>query len=291
VRASNGDGVWDREGIVYRITQQPFFYETAAFRILMIVAGCILLTGAYRFRLRQESARIRVRLEERVAERERIARDLHDTLLQSFQGALMMLHAAAGMIPHRPDEARRKIEAIIEEERQAVTEARDAVQGLRASAALTTNIAQAICRLGEQLAARAAEHGPAFSINVEGNTQEFRPAVAEEIYRIACEAIRNSFCHANASRIEVNLCYDQRQFQLLIRDNGKGISAEILKAGGRSGHHGLPGLRERAGLAGGKLELRSQPGAGTEIELSIPASHAYSKSRRGLLWKIAGRER
>ena len=86
VRASNGDGVWDRQGIVYRITQEPFFYETAAFRILMIAAGCILLTSAYRFRLRQESARIKVRLEERVAERERIARDLHDTLLQSFQG-------------------------------------------------------------------------------------------------------------------------------------------------------------------------------------------------------------
>ena len=102
VRASNGDGVWDRQGIVYRITQEPFFYETATFRILMIAAGCILLTSAYRFRLRQESARIKVRLEERVAERERIARDLHDTLLQSFQGSLFEVQAARNLFPGAP---------------------------------------------------------------------------------------------------------------------------------------------------------------------------------------------
>src|ERR1700728_2226143 len=105
LRASNGDGFWDRQGIVYRITQQPFFYETAAFRILMIVAGCILLTSAYRFRVRQEAARIRVRLEERVAERERIARELHDTLLQSFQGSLFEVQAAQKLLLRRSGDA------------------------------------------------------------------------------------------------------------------------------------------------------------------------------------------
>src|SRR5579863_8268589 len=89
IRGCNRDGIWDRQGIVYKITQEPFFYETAAFKILTIAVGCILLASAYRYRLRQESGRIKVRLEGRVAERERIARDLHDTLLQSFQGVLL----------------------------------------------------------------------------------------------------------------------------------------------------------------------------------------------------------
>ena len=94
VRASNGEGVWDRQGIVYKITQEPFFYETTAFLIFMIAAGCILLTGVYRFRFHQASERMKMRLEERAAERERIARELHDTLLQGFQGLILRFQVA-----------------------------------------------------------------------------------------------------------------------------------------------------------------------------------------------------
>ncbi len=113
VRASNGDGVWDRQGIVYRITQQPFFYQTAAFQILMVAAGCIALAIVYRMRLRQESVRISVRLEERAAERERIARDLHDTLLQSFQGSLFEVQAARNLFSRRPNDAMQTLDEAI----------------------------------------------------------------------------------------------------------------------------------------------------------------------------------
>ncbi len=145
VRASNGDGIWDRQGIVYRITQEPFFYETATFRILLIVTGCILLTGAYRFRLRQESARIKVRLEERSAERERIARDLHDTLLQSFQGSLFEVQAARNLFPRRPEEAMQTLDEAIRSSEAAIAEGRDAILDLRSDSAGRQRPGSSVC--------------------------------------------------------------------------------------------------------------------------------------------------
>jgi len=287
--ACNNDGVWNEAGAGWSFSITPAYYQTIWFRTLCVLAGGAMLWLLYRRHVREVTQRLNLRMEERVRERTRIARELHDTLLQSFHGALLKFSAATYLIPHRPDEARQKIEAIVEEARQAVAEGRDAVQGLRTSGTLTKDVARSIGMIGEQLADQTAGHGPAFSINVEGKPQEMPPAVADETYRIACEAIRNSFRHADAARIEVDFRYGQRQFQLLVRDNGKGIDPEILDAGGRAGHHGLLGLHERAALVGGKLQLRSQLGSGTEIELSIPASKAYPKSARGFLWKLAGK--
>ena len=221
---------------------------------------------------------VELRLEERNSERARIARDLHDTLLQSFQGVLLKFSAATYLIPERPD-VQKKLESVCEQARQAITEGRDIVQGMRSSMVVANDLARAISTLGEALAAdHTGQNCPEFRVHVEGKSRDLPPLVRDEVYRIAGEAVRNAFRHAQAKRIEVEIQYDQRQFRLQIVDNGKGIDPALLSAGGRAGHHGLRGLHERAELAGGKLSVWSRLNSGTEIELTIPASIAYITS-------------
>ena len=274
VRASNGDGFWDRQGIVYRITQEPFFYETAAFRILMIAAGCILLTCAYRFRLRQESARIKVRLEERVAERERIARDLHDTLLQSFQGSLFEVQAARNLFPRRPDDAMQTLDEAIRSAEAAIGEGRDAILDLRSSSAAPSDLAHLLAAAGQELSGVAVSNGgsPAFRVTVEGPPRDIKTVLQDEIYRIGREILRNAFHHARAKKIEVEIRYDAQELRIRFRDDGIGIDPKVLNEGARAGHWGLPGVRERAKLAGAQLDFWSEAGAGTEVQVTVPAS-------------------
>jgi signal transduction histidine kinase len=224
---------------------------------------------------------LELRLEERVSERTRIARELHDTLLQSFQGVLLKLSAVTYQLADRPEEARQTLEKVIEQARQAVTEGRDAVQGLRSSMVVTNDLARAISTLGEELAAgHSGCNRPEFRVQVEGAARDLDPLVRDEAHRIACEAVRNAFRHAEAGRIEVEIRYERRQLRLLVLDNGKGIDQNALSAGGLSGHFGMAGQQERAKLVGGKLAIRSELDSGTEIELIIPASVAYAKSPR-----------
>jgi signal transduction histidine kinase len=180
-----------------------------------------------------------------------------------------------------PPEAREQLATIVEQARQAVAEGRDAVQGLRSSTVLSNALAEAIRTLGEELASDGtSSQCPGFHVHVEGTTRELAPIVRDEVYRIACESIRNAFRHAQAERIEVEIEYGEGQFRLRVRDNGMGIDSKILDAGERSGHHGLPGMQERARLARGKLVVLSSPGSGTEADLTIPAAFAYLKSKR-----------
>jgi signal transduction histidine kinase len=245
-----------------------------------VAAFLALLAGLHQLRLQQVARQFHMRMEERVSERTRIARDLHDTLLQSFQGVLLKFHAATYLIPDRPAEAQKTFESVIEQARHAITEGRDAVQGLRSSTVVTNNLARAISAIGEELAGDpSGQKAPEFRVHVEGPTRDLAPLVRDEVHRIAREALRNAFLHAQADRIEVEICYDRRQLRLRVRDNGKGIDPKILGGGGRAGHYGLPGMQERAKLVGGKLALWSEIGSGTETELTIPASIAYAKSR------------
>jgi signal transduction histidine kinase len=279
LRASNGDGFWDRQGIVYRITQEPFFYETAAFQILMIAAGCILLAAAYRFRLRQESARIKGRLEERVAERERIARDLHDTLLQSFQGSLFEVQAARNLFPRRPDDAMQTLDEAIHSAEAAIAEGRDAIVDLRSGSAAHSDLAHLLAAAGQELSGGVASGGyPAFCVTVEGPPREIKPVLQDELYRIGREILRNAFRHARAEKIEVEIRYDAEELRIRFRDDGIGMDPKVLNKGARAGHWGLPGVRERAKLAGAQLDYWSEAGAGTEVQVTVPASVAYAKT-------------
>ena len=228
---------------------------------------------------------IELRIDERVQERTRIARDLHDTLLQSFQGLMLKFRALGFLLPDRPAEARKMLEEVIEQARAAITEGRDAVHGLRSSTIVTNDLAQAISALGEQLNAdQSGRQSPDFRVHVEGATREIVPLLRDDVYRIAGEALRNAFRHAHARQVEVEIRYDRREFHLRVGDDGKGIDPSVLSGDGKGGHYGLPGMHERAKLIGGKLEVWSELNSGTEVELTIPASLAYVEpsTRRGL---------
>jgi len=278
VMASNNSGVWNKAGTSFDFSVAPAYYQTTWFRLSVVAAFLALLWGLYQLRMKQVEKHLGIRMEERADERMRIARDLHDTLLQSFQGVVLKFSALAYTIKD-PPEARGTLEKVIEQARHAITEGRDAVQALRGSTMVTNDLVRAITMLGEQLATEyPGANGPELRVQVQGASRELAPIVRDEVYRIACEAVRNACLHAQAGRIEVAIQYGNRQFQLRVSDNGKGIDPKVLAEGGRAGHHGLPGMRERAGLAGGKLTFRSKPDFGTEAELTIPASLAYVKS-------------
>jgi signal transduction histidine kinase len=279
VIASNSEGIWNSGEAALAFTIAPAWWQMGSFWAVvgLVLAGGIW--GGYRLRLRQVAQQLDLRFEERLNERSRIARELHDTLLQSFQGAVLRFRAVSYMLPDRPAEARATLENAIDQARQAIVEGRDAVQGLRSSAIATNDIAVAIATLAETLVTEdGSARAPVVRVNVEGTPRELPPIVQDEVYRIAAEALRNAFRHARASRIEVEIRYDQRRFRLRVRDDGHGIDAEA--AGGRTydGHYGMAGMHERAKLVGGTLSVWSELDSGTEAELTIPASVAYAKA-------------
>src|SRR6266699_793115 len=278
VMACNNSSVWNEAGASLDFVVAPAYYQTTWFRLSVVAVFLALLAALYQLRLRYMARHFEVRMEERVRERPRIARDLHDTLLQSFQGVLLRFHTVTYLLPDRPDEARDTLESVIEQAREAITEGRDAVQGLR-SLPVINDLARAISAIGEELAAEhAVENRPDFTVDVAGTPRDLAPFPRDEMYRIAIEALRNAFRHANARRIEVEIRYGQRQLRLRVRDNGKGIDPKLLRGHGKEGHYGLTGMHERAKAVGGKLAVWSEHDSGTEAELTVPASIAYAKS-------------
>jgi signal transduction histidine kinase len=249
-------------------------------RILIIVPATALSTFFIAAFFGWSIARrfIELRLEERVGERLRIARELHDTLLQSFQGLVMKLYTLTYALD-RPAEARKRLEDILEQSQQALDEGRNAVLGMRSSTVIKNDLARALAAVGEKFAGEQNAQTPAdFRVVVDGGPRDLHPILRDEVYRIASEATCNAFRHSGAGRIEVEICYSEKQLRVRVQDNGKGMDTKVLDGGGREGHYGLRGMQERARLTGGKLTVRSRPNSGTEVELTIPASLAYAKS-------------
>jgi len=284
VQGSNGDGVWNAEGVSLPIIITPPWWKTHWFRTTGTAVLLTLLWAAYQLRVRHLHHELDMTVEARVSERTRIARDLHDTLLQSFHGLLLRFQTVSLLLPDRPIEAKEKLDSAIDQAADAITEGRDAVQGLRASTVERNDLASAISTLGEELQADSTDSTDrqpvTFRVAVEGQARELRPILRDEIYKIAAEALRNAFHHAQPKQVEVELRYDNDQFRLRVRDDGKGIGAAIISSHGIEGHYGLRGMRERATVIGGKLAVWSEVGAGTEVELRIPAGIAYAKRGR-----------
>jgi len=292
--ASNSEGLWNGPETAITLNVAPAYYQTYWFRLSCVAAFLGMLAAAYQLRLRQLSREFNLRLEERVAERTRIARDFHDTLLQSFHGLLLRFQTASELFPARPAEAKQTLDSAIEQAAQAITEGRDAVQGLRSSTVVTNDLALAVTTLGEELTGGETNPNAAeFHVGVEGTPRDLHPILRDEVYRIAGEALRNAFRHAEARRIEVEIRYDERQFGLRVRDDGKGIDSKLLNDDERPGHYGMRGMRERAQLLGGKLTVWSELDSGTEVELSIPSKNAYAttdgRRRSWLAEKFAGK--
>jgi signal transduction histidine kinase/ligand-binding sensor domain-containing protein len=295
VVACNNSGVWNEVGTFLDFSVAPAYYQTTWFRLSCVAAFLALLWGLYQLRLQQLAREFNAGLEARVNERTRIARDLHDTLLQSFHGLLLRFQAVSNLLPTRPAEAKQTLDSAIDQAAQAITEGRDAVQGLRSSTVVTNDLACAITTLGQELAGSETNPNAAeFHVEMEGTTRDLHPILRDEVYRIAGESVRNAFKHAQARRIEVEIRYDERQFRLRVRDDGKGIDPKLMNEDGRTGHYGLRGMRERAKLLGGKLAVWSELDSGTELELRIPASRAYETSparrRSWLAEKLSGKD-
>jgi signal transduction histidine kinase/ligand-binding sensor domain-containing protein len=285
VIASNNSGVWNETGATLEFSIAPAYYQTRWFEAVAVASGLAAVWVAYWFRVRQVARAYQQRLDERINERMRIARDLHDTLLQSFHGLLLRFQTVAYLLPDRPAEARAQLDGAIVHAVKAITEGRDAVQGLRASTVERNDLAIAIQTLGDALASDAnAPKRPDFTVSVEGKTQDLHPIVRDEIYKIAAEALRNAFRHARAARIEAEIHYDDAQLRLRVRDDGKGIDPNVLADQGLEGHYGLRGMPERAALIGAKLAVWSDVGAGTEVELSIPARAVYATAGARSWW-------
>jgi signal transduction histidine kinase/ligand-binding sensor domain-containing protein len=282
VRASNSDGIWDKVGIVYNITQQPYYYETGPFRLAVVAMFGLLLAGAYRLRLRRLTAEMNARLDERVSERTRLARELHDTLLQTIHGSKMV--ADAGLDdPADPTRVYQALERVSIWLAQATEEGRAALTALRSSTAQRNDLAEALERAGENC---VFNNSMTFALTVDGVARHMHPIVRDEAYRIAYEAMRNACSHSRGTSLDVELSY-VRNLVVRIRDNGIGID-QGLAAEGKEGHFGIRGMHERAGRIGATLRLKSTS-PGTEVELVVPGNLAFRGEKpapQGLLAKL-----
>ena len=276
VTACNNSGVWNEEGTFLDFSIAPAYYQTIRFRSLVVAALLALVWAIYQLRLRQLAQEFNLTVEARVGERTRIARELHDSLLQGFQGLIFRLQAVRDMLPAHPSEAVQALDVALERGDKAIAEGRDTVSDLRQPVVGGSDMAKALSALGEELTAQSGNGvTPRVRVLVKGKERELNPMLRDEIYRIAREGLRNAFRHAKAQKIETEMTYGPSEFLLRVRDDGSGIDPVVANQGARAGHWGLPGMRERAKSFGGTLELWSERGAGTEIELVVPAAIAY----------------
>jgi signal transduction histidine kinase len=245
--------------------------------IVSIATFLVVAVELHRRRLRQVAQQFDMRLEERINERTRIARDLHDTLLQSLHGLMFQFQAARNILPRSPEKAMESLDEAIGETEKALAESRDAIQGLRSEPIAKGDLADLLKATSQQLPTSEAENQdpPVFDLIEEGERKTLSPATKNEICRIAFEILRNAYRHAHAHCIEAEIRYDAHMLRLRIRDDGRGIDPKVLKEGGRAGHWGLRGLRERAERIGARLDFWSEAGAGTEVQLAVPAAVAY----------------
>jgi signal transduction histidine kinase/ligand-binding sensor domain-containing protein len=276
VTAANEDGVWNEAGASVDTFIAPAFYQTRWFLSLCCLAAIGLLWQAYRLRLRQLQDRLGVRLRER----ERIARELHDTLIQSAQGLILIFQGFAGQFS-KFDPMRRKMESALDQADHLLNEARARVTELRTSG-IDDDVVESLTRAGKEIFTDGAAH---FSIVAIGPPRPVPQQVVDEIVRIGREALANAAKHSNAKTVEVEIGFEPTVFKLRVCDDGRGISPDILNAASLPRHFGLQGMRERAHGISADLHLWSREGAGTELELLVPAAAAYrgfTKHRRWL---------
>jgi len=232
------------------------------------------------FQLRELSKQLNDRFEERLAERTRIAQELHDTLLQGFLSASMQLHVAVDRLPaDSPSTA--PLNHILQLMGQVIEEGRNAVRGLRSPHSGSRDLEHAFSLIRQELAIQGEID---FRVIVEGKRRPLHPVIRDEVYRIGREALVNAFLHSRADSIEVELEYTMKHFRVLVRDNGCGMDSQVVQAG-REGHWGLPGMRERAEKIGARLQLWSSPNNGTDLVLYVPGHIAFRFESSGRLSK------
>jgi signal transduction histidine kinase/ligand-binding sensor domain-containing protein len=284
VAAANPDGAWSANDASFAFRVDTLFWQTWWFQASLLAGSIIIVLNLHHRRVARVAQQLNARFEERANERTRIARDLHDTLLQSFHGLMLRLQVVNKLLPE--GKAKEELEKTMERADQAIAEGRSAVYDLRSSATVTNDLSEALDAVGKEL---SADNDAAFSLVVEGAPRDLHPIIRDEIYRISREALSNAFRHARARQIETEISYGERVFRLRIRDDGKGIPPGILERG-QPGHYGLPGIRERARQVGAELTIWSRAGTGTEIELSLAGSIAYGTPPDRSLFRLFQRK-
>jgi len=284
VIASNNSGLWNTDGASLEFNIAPAYYQTNWFRALCGFALLALLWALYQFRLRQLRRQFNIGLEARVNERTRIARELHDTLLQSLHGLMFQFQAARNLLPRSPENAMRALDEAIAGTEQAIVESRDAIHDIRSQAVAEADLPRLLETEAKKLTAlqdAAAATSTTFRVILEGAPRPLSPHIRDEVCRIAQELMRNAFQHSGARQIEAEIRYDKDQLRLRLSDDGKGIDPIDLEQSSRPGHWGLPGVRERAQSIESRLTFWSQAGVGTEVELTVPAATAYERISDG----------
>jgi signal transduction histidine kinase/ligand-binding sensor domain-containing protein len=269
--AANDNGIWNERGATLEFVIPPTFVQSSWFALLCGGLALFLLWLAYRFRMNQVARAIRSRLEERLGERERISRELHDTLLQSVQGLVLRFQSVANKMPAEGG-ARLRLEAVLKRADEVIAEGRDRVQNLRA----VDGAGDLIELLKER--GIAAEFDPAIPIRIvaEGKPRPLYPLVSIELGRIVDEALRNTARHARATAIDITIRFTRPHLDIEIRDDGMGIPPDVLKEGYKPGHFGLVGMRERTERIGGSFSLDSRSGMGCAVTIAIPARLAFA---------------
>jgi signal transduction histidine kinase/ligand-binding sensor domain-containing protein len=272
VIACNNDGLWNEEGAVAEFIIPPTFVQTRWFIVLCSLGVCSIVWLVFRLRLRQLTSRIRLRLEARASERERIAGELHDTLMQSVLGLMMIFHAEVERLA--PDDPKRAaLGKVVERANTVVSEGRDRIQDLRSVATAPAELLRALAAMGDDLAAH--EGAPTFRAYTTGSVRPLLTEVTEELRLLGSEALFNAFRHAKAQAVVVELEFGRRALTLSVRDDGIGLQGETQARGSVPGHWGLVGMRERAQRMGGRFEALSGPQGGTQVRVTIRASCAY----------------
>ncbi|MGF7147514.1 signal transduction histidine kinase/ligand-binding sensor domain-containing protein [Sphingomonas zeicaulis] len=288
VIAANEAGIWNREGAAVAFEIPPTFLQSRWFIAACALALLLLGWLLYRLRLAQVAGRIRSRLEERLGERERIARELHDTLLQSVQGLVLRFQSVANRMPAE-GEARAHLESALRRADDVITEGRNRVQDLRVS----DGSSDLPGLLKERAEAAGFDGTVHVRIVVEGRPRPVHPLVSVELGRIADEALFNIVRHARASAVEITIRFSRRELGLEVCDDGIGMPAHICDAGHKPGHFGLVGMQERAQRIGGTFSIESKPGMGAAVTITLPARLAFAdhRPRRRLLPRLFFRHR
>ncbi|HEX4320014.1 MAG TPA: two-component regulator propeller domain-containing protein [Acidobacteriaceae bacterium] len=276
VVASSADGLWNGSETTFPFVIEPAFWQTWWFGIACFTACLLGIAGLYRLRMYHLTRRLNDRFQERLAERTRIAQELHDTLLQGVLSASLQLDVAEDQLPEGSP-TKPLLKRILQLMGKVTEEGRSALRGLRASDTDNASLEAAFSRMRQEF---ALDERVGYRIIVNSVARPLRPAIRDDVYRIGREALVNAFVHAGANSIEIEVEYASRYLMLLVRDDGRGIDPQVLHSG-VDGHWGLPGMRERSEGIGATLKLRSRVGAGTEVELTVPAAIAFADAAPG----------
>jgi signal transduction histidine kinase len=284
VMASNPDGSWNKNEAVLAFTIDPLYWQTWWFRVAVGLACALLAAILYHFRMYQLTRRLNVRFEERLLERNTIAQELHDTLLQGFLGASMQVHLAADLLPAESP-AKSPLTRAIKLMAQVTAEGRNALRGLRSSNGTLLDLEQAFMSIEkEQLAHTENDSHVEFRVIVLGKKRTLHPVIRDEIYRIGREAALSAYQIARATNIVVELKYSSRAFCLLVRDNGAEVDLRGVESSGT--RMGIAVMRERASRIGARFLIISGAETGTRIELTIPGRIAYQYKLNGVLGRL-----